>query len=382
MNILIAPNAFKNSLTANDSANAILDGLMRSRLYGNFVCFPIGDGGDGTGTLLAERFGGTKLEVDVKDPVGRKVLSSYYIVENGKTAIIEMATASGIRLLDNCELDPLHATSVGTGELMVDAMSKGVEKVIIGMGGSATVDGGVGILHALGMHFLDSHGQILTTPENLSTVSKIDDTKLDKRIKDIEIIVLCDVNNKLLGPEGAAAMFGPQKGASPEEIRILNSGLLRFSEMIFRHNGKNISDLKYGGAAGGAAAGLGGLLNATLVNGADYFLQVTGFEAELKNFDLLITGEGSIDDQSLQGKGPVRAAHLAKKNGLVVIGLAGKVPLHSSNELSKYFDIILAIGDKPSSMSEAIAHTRFNLSRMSTEIGNLLYMLIHKLIKN
>lgn len=372
MNILISPNSFKNSLSAAEAAAAIEEGLMKSKLKGNFVCFPIADGGDGTGTLLTKWFNGIVCRLSAHDPSGRSITASYGIVDEGKTAIIEMAAASGLHLLNPGKLDPLRATSAGTGELIMDALNRGVEKIIIAMGGSATVDGGMGILQALGARFFDKTGNLLSTPANLLTLSAIDISGMDKRLTGKELIVLCDVENKLLGPLGAAAVFGPQKGASPADVKVLEQALMKLSAVICDQFHKNIDEVSFGGTAGGAAAGLYGLLDARLVKGIDHFLELTRFDIELSKSDLLITGEGSIDLQTLAGKGPSGVARLAKLRGIPVVGLAGEVPENPGPEMSKHFDALFAIGHKPLSTGDALTFTRTNLTRISRDLGNLL----------
>lgn len=375
MHILISPNAFKNSLNAEDAAFAIKEGFLRSKLTCTCECFPVGDGGDGTGALIIKKFEGISINSEVHDPLGRKIQDTFGLIDSGKTAIIEMASASGLRLLKSVELNPLQATSYGTGEQIRLAINKGATKIIIGMGGSATVDGGAGILQALGVHFLNAAGEELTDlPENLSHLARIDISGLDKRIYDCEIIVLCDVDNYLLGDQGSAAIFGPQKGASPEAAIKLEASLKQFTKVVLKQTGKDISNIKYGGTAGGAAAGLYAFLNAKLVNGINYFLQFTGFEKALAKADLVITGEGSIDDQTLQGKGPFGVAYLAKLKGLPVIALAGKVPIINNINLEKYFDVIMPIGNEPLEIKAALDSTSVNLTRTSREIGNLLSM--------
>jgi glycerate kinase len=224
MRILIAPNAFKHGLNAEEAALAIEEGFMQSNLECECECFPIGDGGDGTGELIIKKCGGEIVDTEAHDALGRKINASFGLIDGGKTAVIEMADASGIRLLKPDELDPLHATSFGTGEQVNLALDKGAKKIIIGMGGSATVDGGCGILKALGIRFLDKDKQDLQgLPGSLTNLALIDVTGLDKRILDCEVIVLCDVDNMLLGNHGSAAIFGPQKGASPVDVKKLET---------------------------------------------------------------------------------------------------------------------------------------------------------------
>ncbi|MEO6815027.1 MAG: glycerate kinase [Ginsengibacter sp.] len=376
MHILISPNAFKNSLNAEEAACAIKEGFLQSNLLCTCECFPIGDGGDGTGDLIVKKFQGISIVTEVHDPLGRSVQATFGLIDSDKTAIIEMANASGLRLLQHSERDPLHSTSFGTGEQIRIALDKGVTKIIIGMGGSATVDGGTGILQALGVRFLNSlEEELAGLPETLAQLSHIDTSMIDRRIFNCEIIVLCDVHNLLLGEEGSAAVYGPQKGASPDVVIKLESSLKQFAKVIFQQTGRDISIIKYGGTAGGAAAGLYAFLNAKLVNGISYFLQLTGFEKALEKTNLVVTGEGSIDEQTLQGKGPFGVAFQAKLKGLPVIALAGKVPPAKSINLQKYFDVLLPIGNEPLDMKTALASTATNLKRTSKEIGNLLSLL-------
>jgi len=267
----------------------------------------------------------------------------------------------------------LQTSSAGTGQLIGFALDYGVNKIIIAMGGSATVDGGCGILCALGIRFLNAAGEILEpVPKSLTELAKIDSSQIDQRIFDCEIVVLCDVNNKLLGPLGAAAVFGPQKGASQDDVLVLERFLARLGEIWYQQSGKRMWAIKHGGTAGGAAAGLYAFLNAKLVNGIEYFLTITGFYAALKKSDIIITGEGSIDMQTLQGKGPFGVAKAAKLKNIPVIGLAGIVPLEADPGLERYFDILMAIGNGPADLPAALKHTEKNLIRTSKIIGDLL----------
>jgi glycerate kinase len=373
MHILIAPNAFKNSIDASQVASAIQQGLALSKLECTTACFPIADGGDGTGSLIITSCNGTVIWKEVNDPLGRKVQSSFGLIDNGKTAVIEMADSSGLRLLKKEELNPLKTSSYGTGELIRFALDEGVNRIIIAMGGSATVDGGCGILNALGINFLDKAGNILQAmPTDLITMDKVDASALDKRIFDCEIVILCDVDNKLLGADGAASIFGPQKGALPADVQVLEAFLENFAEISALQTGKNMAHIKHGGAAGGATAGLHTWLNAKLVNGIEYFLSLTNFDEALKHSDLLITGEGSIDRQTLQGKGPFGVALRAKNTKIPVIGIAGKVPLAYDDELQQYFDVLISINNEAADMATALANAKENLIRTATAIGNII----------
>lgn len=373
MRILVAPNAFKNSLSATDAATAIKEGLEQSKLACEVRCFPVGDGGDGTAELLLQHCKGEIISAEVYDPLGRKISSSFGSINENKTAVIEMANASGLRLLQASELDPLHTNSFGTGELILKALDRSVTEIIMCIGGSATVDGATGLLKALGVKFLDENGEELTNiPETLVQLKDIDLTNLDRRISHCKIIVLCDVENVLLGKNGAANIFGPQKGAKEGDVKKLEASLTKLSEVAFEKTGKNIAEIKSGGAAGGVAAGLFAFLNAELVNGIDHFLSLTKFDEALENIDLVITGEGSIDRQTLQGKGPFGVARKAKEKRIPVIGLAGNISKQDSEALKKYFDVLLSINNEPIELSLALSQTKQNLEKTARKIGDRL----------
>lgn len=379
MHILISPNAFKNSLDAASVAEAIQKGLLESGLPCSTACFAVGDGGDGTASLIIDRMKGVGINVKVHNALGKKINSSFGLIENGKTAVIELADASGLRLLKKNEYDPLHTTTFGTGELIKHALDRGVEKIIIGIGGSATVDGATGILDALGIRFLKKKKKILhSIPQNMAELDDFDTSKLDKRILNTKLIVLCDVDNTLLGDQGAAAVFGPQKGADKSDVKKLEKGLKKFRDIAFRKTGKDMSTIKYGGAAGGVGAGLSVFLNAELVNGIEYFLDITGFDEALEKTDLVITGEGSIDQQTLQGKGPFGVAKRAMKKNIPVIGLAGKIPLRADPLLEEYFQVLVSINNDVGDINKALMNTADNLRRTARSIGRLLSFSTHQ----
>ena len=375
MQILISPNAFKNCLDANAAAMAILQGLQESKLSFTYQLLPVGDGGDGTGALIIQQCGGSMVPAIVKDPLMRNIQTSFGWMEYQQTAVIEMAAASGLHCLAANELDPLHASSFGTGELILKALDKGAKHIILCLGGSATVDGGTGILRALGVRFLDMNGLELTVlPSQLPELVKIDTSGLDPRIASCKFSVLCDVQNHLLGDNGAAAVFGPQKGATKEGVVFLETALRTLNRVSIQQFGKDLNKIQFGGTAGGAAAGLSAFLGAQLVNGIDYYLELTGFEQALQYCNLVITGEGSIDRQTLQGKAPFGVARYAKKNGIEVIALAGKIPLEPGSDFYEYFDVLLAIGNEPKDLPAALKDTALNLKRTATAVGILLHL--------
>jgi glycerate kinase len=373
MHILIAPNAFKNSLTAGAAALAIEKGLQQSSLNCTTECFPIADGGDGTAAIIIQQLQGKQVSIQVHNPLGSSITASFGLIENGKTAVIEMADSSGLRLLKTDKLDPLRASSYGTGEMINKALELGVNKILIAMGGSATVDGATGILSALGIKFLARDGKELNNlPESLTELESIDHSGIDPGILNCEVIVLCDVDNMLLGDNGSAAVFGPQKGANADAVKKLDTALSKLNDVTLQYFGKNMARVKYGGTAGGAAAGLYAHINAKLVNGIDYLLQLTNFDQSLQKSDLLITGEGSIDVQTLNGKGPFGVASRAKASGIPVIGLAGKIPTENNEKLNEYFNVLMAIGNEPSDIETALARTEANLIRTAKGIGDML----------
>lgn len=373
MHILIAPNAFKNSLDAAAAAENIREGLLQSRLKPSTACFPVGDGGDGTAELLIAHLKGETRTVETTDALGRKISSSFGWISDQRLAVIEMADASGLRQLRPEEYNPLRATTYGTGRLLKAALDLSPKKIIMGIGGSATVDGATGILQALGLRFLDKDGNELSgLPESLSSLHTIDSAALDKRILETEFIILCDVDNVLLGDEGAAAVFGPQKGATPEMVKTLDRALARFSDIALQQTGFDMSVIRHGGAAGGTAAGLRAFADARLANGIDQFLEITQFDKALEQAGLVITAEGSIDRQTLNGKAPYGVAKKAKEKNIPVIGLAGKIPLDTDSELDRYFDALIAIGHQPLSLEAAMGLTAANLQRTAAMIGNML----------
>jgi glycerate kinase len=373
MHILIAPNAFKNSLDAETAAKAIDKGLRESRLSCTTTIFPLGDGGDGTGDLLIRHSNGRILQAIATDPLGRQISTVFGLIDKDKTAVIELARASGLSWLSVNEYDPLRTSTRGTGEMIKQALDLDVNKIILAIGGSATVDGGCGILETLGVRFLTQEGKVCKQlPGDLITLDRIDLSGLDPRIANIELIILCDVENHLLGPLGAAAVYGPQKGASLEIIENLEAGLARLSVVADKLTGKDMSNIEFGGAAGGVAAGLCVLINAKLVSGIEYFLDHTDFDRALERTDLLITAEGSIDGQTMRRKGPLGAAMRAKANGIPVIGIAGRVPLKTNGRLESFFDVILPIGHEPMELQTALNTTSLNLVRTARGIGNLL----------
>ncbi|MBZ4190860.1 glycerate kinase [Niabella beijingensis] len=373
MKVVIAPNAFKNSLPADEVAAAIRQGLLQGGYKGDCVCHPVGDGGDGTGALLNHCLGAEVIAATVADPLGRSITASFGWIAATKTAVIELADASGLRLLDPKEYDPLRATTAGCGQLIKAALDRGAAEILFCIGGSATVDGGSGLLKELGVVFLNEKKEPLQQlPADLVSLRGIDRQHSDPRLNATTFTILCDVKNHLLGAKGAAAVFGPQKGAGPDEVRLLESGLKQLRRITERVTGTDINQLTYSGAAGGVAATCMAFFNAKAVNGIDYFLSRTGFEALLKDAGWVITGEGAIDHQTLEGKAPYGVARMAKRYGIPVIGVAGKVPEEEDTALNEYFDWLLPINEQPLPLEEAIRLTRTNLEKTGRKIASTL----------
>jgi glycerate kinase len=373
MHILISPNAFKNSLTAEDAAAAIASGLLQSELECTVNCLPVGDGGDGTGTLLTKLCGGRELEMETVDALGREMHATYGLIENGTVAVIEMAAASGIRHLKSSELDPLKATSFGTGLQLLHALKAKPEKILLCVGGSATVDGATGILRALGCSFYDDKGIARNDlPAAMLEITRIDATEAINRLGGTQLTILCDVANPLIGSNGAAAVFGPQKGATELQVEQLEKRLLHFANLVETLSGVDIKTMKYGGAAGGTAAGLAGLLKAQLENGIDYFLEQVAFDKAIESADLVITGEGSIDRQTLEGKAPYGVALRARDKNVPVIAFAGKVDENDAALLKPFFEEVISINNGDEPLSVQLANARENLMYAARKLGDLL----------
>ncbi|CAM3234564.1 MULTISPECIES: glycerate 3-kinase [Klebsiella] len=324
MKIIIAPDSFKESVSASRCAQAIKAGFVSIFPQAECVCLPIADGGEGTVEAMVEATDGKMVMLPVMGPMGDFVGAFYGLSGDGQTAFIEMAAASGLMLVPAGERNPLRATSYGTGELIRHALDAGVRHIILGIGGSATVDGGMGMAQALGARFLDERGESVGLGGGaLQRLVKIDLSDLDPRLHDCRIEVACDVDNPLLGERGAAAVFGPQKGACIEMVAVLERGLQNYARVMLAATGQDVAAMVGGGAAGGMGAAARVFLNATLKSGIDIVLEAVHLEEALRDADLVITGEGRMDSQTVGGKAPVGVARIAKKYDIPVIGIAG-----------------------------------------------------------
>lgn len=378
MKFVIAPDSFKESLTALEVATAIETGFKRVFPDADYVKLPMADGGEGTVQSLVDATQGKLIECEVTAPLGDKVKSFFGLSGDGKTAIIEMAAASGLHLVPPEKRNPLLTTSYGTGELIKLALDLGVESFILGIGGSATNDGGVGMLQALGMQCLDSQDKpIGFGGAELANIVKIDVQQLDPRLQQVHIEVACDVNNPLCGECGASAIFGPQKGATPEMVKQLDAALSHFAEIAERDCGKQIRDQDGAGAAGGMGGGLLLLPSVQLKAGIQIVLDRLHLIDYVKDADVVITGEGRIDAQSIMGKTPIGVARTAKQFNKPVIAIAGCLredyDVVFDHGIDAVFPIIHQLGD----LSDILKQGEQNLISSAQNVARVLAFKFH-----
>ncbi len=369
MKIIICPDSFKGSLSASDAAAAIDAGVASAFSDAKRELIPLADGGEGTVDALTSVSGGQIINLEVAGPLGEPVQAYYGVMGDGKTAVIEMAAASGLDLVPSAKRDPRFTTTYGTGQLILDAYNRGYRSLIIGIGGSATNDAGTGALSALGVRFLDAHGQVLPPGgAALAHLSKIDTSamKIDPSI--LNIRVACDVTNPLVGPEGASVVYGPQKGASSEIVRELDDALRNFASIVERDLGITIANTPGAGAAGGLGAGLMAFLDAHLESGIDIVLDVTRFDDRINDAHLILTGEGRVDRQTAFGKVISGVLKRAKRAGVPVVVIAGGVGEGSELLYPLGATGIFSIAPGPITLEESINSTRELLSRTAENI--------------
>jgi glycerate kinase len=355
MKIVIAPDSFKGSLSAKEVADSIENGIKKVIKDAEIIKIPMADGGEGTVQSLVDGTGGKIVKVKVYDPLMRPIESFYGILGDEQTAVIEMAAASGLPLISVDERNPMKTTTYGTGELIKHAMDMGCRNIIIGIGGSATNDGGAGMVKALGAKLLDKNNEEINFGgEGLKDLHSIDISSMDERIKECKITAACDVDNPLCGETGASCVFGPQKGADEEMVRKLDEYLLNFANVIKNDLDVDIKDVPGAGAAGGLGGGLLTFLNANLKRGIDIVIETTNLEKNLENVDIVITGEGMIDFQTAFGKTPFGVAKVAKKLNIPVIAIAGGIGKDANTLYEKGFNSIFSIVDKPMNLEEAM----------------------------
>ena len=377
MNILIAPDSFKDSLSAMEVCNNIEKGIIRVFPQAKIKKIPLADGGEGTVDALVQATNGKKIQATVHDPLFRKITATYGILGDEKTAVIEMAAASGIELLNEMERNPWITSTLGTGELMKDALDKGCRKFIVGIGGSATNDGGTGMAVALGARFIDTSGnEMAGTGENLGKINKIDLNNLDSRINECSISVACDVTNPLYGQQGAACVYSPQKGADTKMVKKLDQNLQHFGQLIEKQLRKKVSLMPGAGAAGGLGAGLHAFLNATLEPGFKIIKNTLNLDDIMPWADVIITGEGKIDNQTRFGKTPHGVAMVAKQKKIPVIALAGTLGDGYEELYKHHFHAIFSILDKPMQLNEALENAPKLLEQTTETIMRMFNLTI------
>lgn len=375
MKIVIAPDSFKESLSAKQVATAIQQGFSQIVSDAEYVCLPVADGGEGTTDALISSTQGRLIESLVQDPLGNHITTHWGLLGDGKTAVIETAAASGLDLIHPTQRNPLITSSYGTGQLIKAALDNGVSRIIIGLGGSATNDCGAGILRALGAHLLDEAGRPLAPGGGaLNKLEYLDISQLDPRLKQVKFEVACDVDNPLLGKEGASAIFGPQKGATPKQVEQLDKNLTHFSKHLTKASGNDVTKIPGTGAAGGIGAILCALFNTELKSGIEIVLDAVDINQHLASADLVITGEGRIDSQSLRGKTPVGVAKRAKQFDCPVIALAGSKTQDQTPLKDCGIDAIFSVIPGITSLPEALQQAELNLRICSQNIASVWEM--------
>lgn len=372
---LCAPDSFKESLTAMEAARAMAQGIENADHDAEVRCLPMADGGEGTARALVDATGGSMRAVPVHDPLGRPVEGHFGLLADGTTAVVETAEASGLALLEAKERNPLIASSYGTGELMLAAVRSGAKRIIVGLGGSATNDAGAGLLQALGVRLLDKNGNDLAHGgAALANLTTIDISTMDPALKNVAITAACDVTNPLTGPTGASAVFGPQKGASKDDVATLDAALAHFAQVIDSQLGVAVNDVPGAGAAGGIGAALKGFLNAEFRPGIAIVIEQSGLDAAAQWADVVFTGEGSVDFQTKFGKTPAGVAETAKRHGKPVIAVAGHIGTGIDELHEVGIDAVFGIAPGAASLSELLADAAANVTRTTEQIVRTLQL--------
>jgi glycerate 2-kinase len=373
MKVVIASDSYKGSLSSKEVGDTIKRGMSGVFEQNDILVIPIGDGGEGTVKALVDATDGDIYSVEVTAPLYGKVMACYGISGDGETAYIEMASASGLELTPIDKRNPYLSTTFGTGEVLLAALDHSVKKIIIGLGGSATVDGGIGLASALGVKFLDANGnRIENNNRGIEALDRIEMRGIDKRINEIEIVIACDVDNSLTGENGASYIYGGQKGADSEMIELMDQNLKKLAEIIRRDVGMDIENVAGAGAAGGLGAGLMAFCNAQLKSGIDIVLDYLNFDEKIKGSDLVITGEGMFDHQTLMNKAPMGVARRANALNIKVIGISAVFGNESHLLLDHGFSAIFSVVSKLSSYDDALLSTQENLYILSKSIAEII----------
>jgi len=371
MKIVIAPDSFKESLTALQVADAIEAGMREIWPDARYVKVPVADGGEGTVQAMIDATGGRRVDVRVTGPLGQTVDAFYGV--SADLAVIEMAAASGLEGVPPDLRDPRTATSRGTGELILAALDAGARRFVLGVGGSATNDGGAGMLQALGVRLLDADGRdIGPGGAELARLDRIDAAGLDPRVREAEFRIACDVDNPLVGPRGASAVFGPQKGATPAIVDQLDAALARFADVIRRELRQDIAQLPGAGAGGGIAAAMVVFLNGQLKPGIEIVTEAVGLDAAVRDADLVVTGEGRIDGQTVNGKTPMGVAQVARRHGKPVVAIGGSLAVDADAVHAHGIEVVVAAVTRPCSVAEALAAAGDNVRRAARNLAAAL----------
>ncbi|MBD8069100.1 glycerate kinase [Bacillus sp. PS06] len=373
MKVVVAPDSFKGSISAPELCAAVKKGILRIYPSASVIELPLADGGEGTMENLVLASGGSVIHKVVKDPLGRPVKAGFGVLGDEETVVIEIAQASGLPLVPLKERNPLLASSFGTGQLVKEALDMGYRKFLIGLGGSATNDAGTGLLKALGMRFFNENGEDLMEGGGaLIELDHVDDILLDPRLKDCSFLIASDVTNPLCGPNGASAVFGPQKGATPEDVKTLDKSLTHYSQIVHSTKGINLIDITGGGAAGGIGASLVAFLGATIKPGIEVVMNAIQFEEKISNANLIITGEGKLDAQTLSGKVIAGVTQVAKPQQIPVVAICGQRNLDSKqmDELGLIAGFSIVPG--PTTLEASLE----NASRWTTECTEQIMRLV------
>ncbi|MGF1727425.1 glycerate kinase [Photobacterium nomapromontoriensis] len=375
MKIVIAPDSYKESLTAMEVATAIETGFRNVFPDSEYIKLPMADGGEGTVQSLIDATGGQIIEHPVTGPLGELVTGFYGLMGDGQTAVIEMAAASGLHLVAPEQRNPLLTTTYGTGELMKAALDKGAKHIIVGIGGSATNDGGIGMAQALGIRMLDNQDEEIGYGGGaLAHLATIDMSGVDPRLAQIKLEVACDVDNPLCGPKGASHVFGPQKGATPEMVEQLDHNLAHYATLINAQLGSDVKEMAGAGAAGGMGAALMGLLNADLRPGIEIVMDAVSLADVVADADLVITGEGRIDSQTIHGKTPIGVARTAKRFHVPVIGIAGSLSADCEVIHQHDIDAVFSVVPRAMPLPEALEEAAVNVQLTARNVAAMLKM--------
>jgi len=376
MKIVLAPDSFKGNLTSLQVASALEKGIKRVIPNANCIKVPMADGGEGTVQSLVDATGGKFVRKQVKGPTGKPVSARYGILADGKTAVIEMAEASGLPEVEGTkDKNPIKTTTYGTGQLMMDAINKGANHIILGLGGSATVDGGAGMAQALGVRFLDKKGneiKELGAGGMLNKIASIDMSKVNPKVKQTKVTVASDVENPLCGKKGAAYVFGPQKGATPAMVTKLDANLKHFAGVIKKDLRKDVMKLKGAGAAGGLGAGLVAFTGAKLKSGIDIVIEATGLARHIKGADLVLTGEGRVDFQTAFGKTPSGVAKAARKHHVQTVAIGGGITDDARGVFEHGIDGLASACARDMSLQEAMSNSKAHLANAAERVIRLV----------